>query len=134
MAVNLSGEAYGVASPAAFLVLPYFWPRAKNADGHWRRSYSLKMAELWAYIKDICRHWVWWTSSTLIAAALAIYQGRGGVIPAWLLWTWAIAGIFVAMFLASLAIAPDSAIHTTDPRIRLFHCAYFVSFCRCRVE
>jgi hypothetical protein len=58
------------------------------------------MAELWAYIKDICRHWVWWTSSTLIAAVLAIYQGGGRVISAWLIWTWAIAGIFVATFLA----------------------------------
>lgn len=58
------------------------------------------MSELWAYIKHICRHWVWWTSSTIIPAALAIYQGGGGVIPAWMLWTWAIAGIFVAMFLA----------------------------------
>jgi len=58
------------------------------------------MAELWWYIKDICRHWAWWASSTIIAAALAIYQGGGGVIPAWLLWTWATAGIFVAMFLA----------------------------------
>jgi hypothetical protein len=53
-----------------------------------------------AFIKAVGHHWTWWIGSTVIASLFAVYQGGGGVIPTWLLWTWALVGVFIATFLA----------------------------------
>ena len=56
--------------------------------------------ELRAYVWALGKNWVWFVTSSLVAAGAWFYQGAGNVIPAWALWLVGFSGFTVASFLA----------------------------------
>jgi hypothetical protein len=74
-----------------------------------------------AFIFAMCRHWTWWIGGTFIAAALAVYQETGGLMPIWFIWAWVLAGIVVAAFLVwrdQRALAQD-ALEKLRPKLKI---------------
>ena len=55
--------------------------------------------EIWEFAWAFVKHWCWWISTVLGSAFLSIIQGRGIVIPDWILWLLAWSGFVVASFL-----------------------------------
>jgi hypothetical protein len=72
-----------------------------DANRETRDESRAMLSEIGRFLRGLVRHGIWWITSSVGAAAFALYQGTSGkMVPTWLFWMWAALGLIIACFLA----------------------------------